>query len=45
MMIDVAQQQACIRLVHDQADIAAHPHRLEVRISRPVELVQLHAGL
>jgi hypothetical protein len=31
--------------MHDQADITADPHRQEVRISRFVELVQLHARL
>ena len=31
--------------MHDQADIAADPHRQEVRVFRLVEFVQLHAGL
>ena len=29
--------------MHDQAEIAADPYRPEVRVSRMVELVQLHA--
>ncbi len=45
MVIDVAQQQACGSPVHDQPDIAADPHRPEVRVFRFVEFVQLHAGL
>src|SRR2546426_11964165 len=31
--------------MHDQSKIAADPYRQEVRISRFVEFVQLHAGL
>jgi len=31
--------------VDDQADVVADPHRPEIRIFRPVKLVELHAGI
>jgi len=43
VVVDVAQQQAVGRLVHDEPDIAAHAHRPEVSIARLVELVKAHA--
>ena len=43
VMIDVTQQQASRGFVHDQADIAADPHRPEVRILRPIEFVEVHS--
>ena len=45
VMIDVAEQQAASRLVDDQPDVAADPHRPEVLVLRLVELVEAHAGI
>ena len=42
VVVDVAEQQTGVRFVYDQADVAADPHRPEVRIFRLVEFVQLH---
>jgi hypothetical protein len=45
MVIDVAQSQAGIGLVHDHTHVAADTHGPNVWTSRLVELVQWHAGL
>jgi len=41
-MADVAQQQALIRPVYDDAEVAAHADGPEVLVLGPVELVELH---
>ena len=45
VVIDVAEQKAGGRLVNDQPDVAAHPHRPEVLVLCLVELVEAHAGI
>lgn len=40
MVSDVAKQQATLRLVNDQANVAADAHRPEIRVSGAVELVE-----
>lgn len=42
MVIDVAQQQAVVRPVHDQPDAVVDPNRPEVRVLRAIELVEPH---
>ena len=42
VMIDVAEQQAARRLVHDQADIGADAHRPEILVLGFLDLVELH---
>ena len=41
VVIDVAEQQAAVGPMDDEPDVAAHPHRPEVPVPRPVELVKL----
>ena len=41
-MIDIAQQQAARRAVHDQPNVSARAHRPEVLIAGTVELVEAH---
>ena len=41
VVVDVTQQEARVGLVHDDPDVAAHAHRPEVFVFRPVELVEL----
>jgi hypothetical protein len=43
VMVRVAQQQASLRPVDDQPNVAADPHRPEVLVLRLLELVELHA--
>ena len=45
MVIDVAQQQAVLAPVDDEAQVAADAHRPEVFVLRLVEPVELHAGV
>ncbi|KFB73003.1 MAG: hypothetical protein AW09_001778 [Candidatus Accumulibacter phosphatis] len=45
MVVDVAEQEARIALVHDQANVAADTHRPEIPVPRPVQPVQAHAGV
>ena len=42
VVIDVTEQQAALRLVNDEPEVAAHPHRPEVFVLRLVELVKAH---
>src|SRR5260370_35128733 len=39
----VAEQEALFAAMHDQSDIAVHPHRPEILILCLVELVEAHA--
>ncbi|MFQ5651411.1 MAG: hypothetical protein ACE5IY_15855 [bacterium] len=41
----IAQQQAIVSSVHNQAKIPAHPHRAEIGISRPIQLMEFHPRL
>lgn len=41
VVIDVAEQQTAVGPMDDEPDVAAHPHRPEVPVSRLVELVKL----
>ncbi|MGE4182762.1 MAG: hypothetical protein AB7J34_23295 [Limisphaerales bacterium] len=43
VVIHVAEQQAALRPVDDEPDVAAHPHRPKVLIPRLVELVEAEA--
>ena len=45
VMIDVAEQQAAVRAVDDEAQIAAGAHGPEILVPRPVELVAAQAGV
>jgi hypothetical protein len=45
VVVDVAEQEARIALVHDQANVAADPHRPEIPVPRLVQPVQAHAGV
>ncbi len=44
-MIDIAEKETRIALVNDQPNIAANSHRPKFLVLRPIELVQLHAGV
>ena len=45
VVIDIAQQQASIRAIHDQANIAANPYRAEIFVPRPIKLVKAEARI
>ena len=45
VMIDVAEQQAALRAMDDQPDVAADTHGPEVFVFGFVELVELHARI
>ena len=45
VVIDVAEQEVGVGLVDDQPDVAAHAHRPEVLVPRPIQLVQTQARL
>lgn len=44
VVINVAQQQTALRFMHDQAQIAADPHRPKVLIFGTVELMKAHTA-
>ena len=44
VVVDVAEQQAILRAVNDDADIRTDAHGPEVGIARPVQPVELQAG-
>ena len=44
MVIDVAEQEALRRAVHDKPQVEVDPHGPEVLVLRLVELVEAHAG-
>ena len=44
VMVHVAKQKAPLRLMDDEPDIGAHPHRPEVLVPRLVELVETPAS-
>ena len=44
-MSDVAKQQAGLSPMNDQSNVAAHPNRPESPILRPLEFVELQAGM
>ena len=41
MVADIGQQEACLGLVNDDADVAAGAHRPEMRIARPINAMKL----
>jgi hypothetical protein len=43
VVIHIAQQEASGRFVNDQPDVGTHPHRPEILVLRPVQLVEAHA--
>jgi hypothetical protein len=45
VVVDVAEQEARIALVHDQANVAADAHGPEIPVPRLVQPVQAHAGI
>ena len=45
VVIDVAEQQAALALVHDHPDVAVDPYRPEVLVLRLVQLVETHSRI
>jgi hypothetical protein len=45
VVVDVAQQQAGLGSVHNQADVETHANRPEVGVFRFIELVELQRGM
>ena len=44
VMIDVAEEEARVGLMNDQADVGADPNRPETLVLRLVQLVEAEAG-